>query len=115
MLILLGVEYTRWAAQTRPLLDRYLEAEGRNDAFVETNGRTHAVGCGSLKRNINTASDALDAGCTHRPEWYARVPEIRGPEAPRRKRCAVCCPDVIVPTSRGPVRGPKGQFVAQQV
>lgn len=107
-------QYTRWAAETRPLLERYLAGVGRKDAFVETNGRTHAVGCGSLKRNINAASDALDAGCTHRQEWYVRVPEILGPEAPRRKRCAVCCPDVMVPTSAGPARGPKGRFVAQQ-
>ncbi|MFD6697449.1 hypothetical protein [Micromonospora aurantiaca (nom. illeg.)] len=107
-------QYSRWAAETRPLLDDYLAAVGSKDAFVETNGRTHSVGCPSLKRNINDASDALTRGCTHRQEWYARVPEVLGPEAPRRKRCAVCCPDVIVPTSAEPVRGMKGRFAAQQ-
>ncbi|MFB9238365.1 hypothetical protein ACFFWC_22885 [Plantactinospora siamensis] len=92
-------QYGRWAAETRPLLDRYLAAVGSKDAFVETNGRTHAVGCPSLKRNINAASDALTVGCTHRQEWYVRVPHVLGAAAPRRRRCAVCCPDVIVPTS----------------
>ncbi|WFE52995.1 hypothetical protein [Micromonospora sp. WMMD1155] len=107
-------QYARWAAETRPLLERYLEVVGRIDAFVETNGRTHIVGCSSLKNTIDNAARALDAGCTHRQEWNARVPKVVGPKAPRRRRCAVCCPDVVVPTSVGPVRGAKGQFVAQQ-
>jgi hypothetical protein len=103
-------EYRKWAAETESLLERYLAAAGQPDAFVQTDSRTHVAGCSSLKSGISAAVRAIDAGCTHQPEWFPRVPEISR-EAPRRKRCAACCPDVIVPDSRGPVRGEYGRFV----
>lgn len=107
------MQYASWVTEMRPRLERYLEAIGRTDAFVETGGRTHVVGCSALRGNISTAAGAVEAGCTHRPEWFVRVPELCDAGTPRRRRCAVCCPDVVVQAGSGPVRGAKGRFVAR--
>lgn len=105
--------FGEWAAAAGPALERYLAAIGRPGVFVQTAGCTHVPGCRSLSATIAGARQVLDAGCDHQlnPEHLPRVPQLCQ-RPPGRKRCRVCCPDVV-PAGRNPVRGEHGRFVAR--
>lgn len=106
--------YRRWAEAARPQLSAYLAKVGHEGWFVQTNGRTHAVGCSSLKRNVDDVIAGLDEGCQHRGFHEARLPTpARGQELGARRRCRICCPDVIVPDGRASVRGTDGSPAGQ--